>query len=301
MTRADAGTRTAMTDPTSSSTPQPGPEQVEHPGLTGDLQVRPDHGEDSYTGSGRLLGRRALVTGGDSGIGRAVAIAYAREGADVAVVHLPEEQADADETVRLVEQAGRRGVSLPGDLTDEAFARGCVDAAVQALGGLDLLVHNAAYQMVQEGGVAHFSTAQVDRVFRTNVYAFFWLVQSALPHLRPGSSILTTSSVQAYEPSAELMDYAATKAALVNLTKSLAQDLAPKGIRVNTVAPGPIWTPLIPATMPPDMVEDFGSETPLGRAGQPVEVAHACVFLASDAAAYITGERLTVAGGMPMP
>ncbi|MCU1692494.1 MAG: short-chain dehydrogenase/reductase [Frankiales bacterium] len=289
-----------MTDPTTSTTPQPGAEQVEHPGLTTDLQVQPDHGEDSYVGSGRLLGKRALVTGGDSGIGRAVAVAFAREGADVAVVHLPDEQSDADETVRLVTAAGRQGVSLPGDLTDEAFARGVVGAAVQELGGLDLLVSNAAYQMTQ-GGIADFSTAQVDRVFRTNVYAFFWLVQSALPHLQPGSSILVTSSVQAYEPTPALMDYAATKAALVNMTKSLAQELAPRGIRVNTVAPGPIWTPLIPATMPPEQVEDFGSETPLGRAGQPVEVANAFVFLASDAASYITGERLTVAGGMPMP
>ena len=289
-----------MTDPTQSSVPQPGAEQVEHPGLTGDLQVRPDHGEDSYTGTGRLSGRRALITGGDSGIGRAVALAFAREGADVAVVHLPEEQEDGQETVRLVEQAGRKGLALPGDLTDEAFARGCVQQAVDGLGGLDVLVHNAAYQMVQ-GGVADFTTEQIDRVFRTNVYALFWLVQASLPHLQTGSSILITSSVQAYEPDPGLMDYAATKAALVNITKSLAQELAPQGIRVNTVAPGPIWTPLIPATMPPDAVEDFGGQTPLGRAGQPVEVANAFVFLASDAASYITGERLTVAGGMPMP
>ena len=289
--------------PQDPSTPsaQPGPEQQEHPGLVSDLRTPADHGETSYRGSGRLTGRRALVTGGDSGIGRAVALAFAREGADVLISHLPEEQSDADETVRLVRDCGRTGVSVAGDLREEEHCRELVRRTVEELGGLDVLVNNAAYQMSQEGGLADITTAQLDRVLKTNLYAMFWLCQAALPHLQPGSSIINTSSVQAYQPSPELLDYAVTKAGIVNFTRGLAQQLAPKGIRVNTVAPGPIWTPLIPATMPPDMVEDFGGQTPLGRAGQPVEVAAAFVFLASAESSYITGERLGVHGGMPLP
>ena len=279
---------------------QPGPEQQPHPGREADLQTPADHGETTYRGTGRLAGKRALVTGGDSGIGRAVALAFAREGADVVVAHLPEEQRDADETVRLVADAGRTGVSMPGDLRDEAYCQELVRRTVQELGGLDVLVNNAAYQMTQ-GGLADITTEQFDRVLKTNLYAMFWLCKAALPHLQPGSSIINTSSVQAYEPSPGLLDYAVTKAGIVNFTRGLAQELAPKGIRVNTVAPGPIWTPLIPATMPPEQVDDFGAEVPLGRAGQPVEVAHAFVFLASDAASYITGERLGVHGGMALP
>jgi NAD(P)-dependent dehydrogenase (short-subunit alcohol dehydrogenase family) len=279
---------------------QPGPEQVDHPGLESQLDTPADHGEQSYRGSGRLKGRRALITGGDSGIGRAVALAFAREGADVVITHLPEEQSDADETVRLVRDAGRTGISLPGDLRDEGFCQELVQRTVDELGGLDVLVNNAAYQMTQ-GSIADITTEQFDRVMKTNVYALFWLCKAAVPHLQPGSSILNTSSVQAYEPSPELLDYATTKAAIVNFSRGLAQELAPRGIRVNTVAPGPIWTPLIPATMPKEQVEDFGGETPLGRAGQPVEVAHAFVFLASAEASYITGERLGVHGGMPLP
>jgi NAD(P)-dependent dehydrogenase (short-subunit alcohol dehydrogenase family) len=286
-------------DPSQPSA-QPGPEQVDHPGLESQLNTPADHGEQSYRGSGRLQGRRALITGGDSGIGRAVALAFAREGADVVITHLPEEQSDADETVRLVRDAGRTGISAPGDLRDEAFCQELVQRTVEELGGLDVLVNNAAYQMTQ-GGIADITTEQFDRVMKTNVYAMFWLCKAAVPHLQPGSSILNTSSVQAYEPSPELLDYATTKAAIVNFTRGLAQELAPRGIRVNTVAPGPIWTPLIPATMPEEQVEDFGGETPLGRAGQPVEVAHAFVFLASAEASYITGERLGVHGGMPLP
>jgi NAD(P)-dependent dehydrogenase (short-subunit alcohol dehydrogenase family) len=280
---------------------QPGPEQQEHPGSEAALQTPADHGERSYRGAARLPGRRALVTGGDSGIGRAVALAFAREGADVVISHLPEEQADADETVRLVREAGRKGVSVPGDLTDESYCQQLVQRAVDELGGLDLLVNNAAYQMAQPGGLEDISSEQLDRVLQTNLYALFWMCKAVLPHLKPGSVILNTSSVQAYQPSPSLLDYATTKAGIVNFTRGLAQQLAPRGIRVNTVAPGPIWTPLIPATMPADEVEGFGGHTPLGRVGQPVEVAAAFVFLASAESSYVTGERLAVTGGMPLP
>ena len=279
---------------------QPGPEQIDHPGLESQLETPSDHGERSYRGSGRLAGRRALITGGDSGIGRAVALAFAREGADVAIVHLPDEQEDAEQTLRLVREAGRTGLSLPGDIREEAFCNEAVTRTVDELGGLDVLVNNAAYQMMQDS-IADITTEQFDRVLKTNLYAMFWLCKAAIPHLRPGSSIINTSSVQAYQPSPQLLDYATTKAGIVNFSKGLAQELAAKGVRVNTVAPGPIWTPLIPATMPPEKVDDFGSETPLGRAGQPVEVAHAFVFLASAESSYITGERLGVHGGMPLP
>ncbi len=250
--------------------------------------------------SGRLRDQSCIVTGAGAGIGRAVALAFAREGADVAIVHLPDEQTDADETVRLVEEAGRRALSLPGDIRDEEFCTEVVRRTVDELGGLDVLVNNAAYQMSQDD-IADITTEQFDRVLKTNLYAMFWLCKAAIPHMQPGSSIINTSSVQAYEPSPQLLDYATTKAGIVNFSKGLAQMVAAKGIRVNTVAPGPIWTPLIPATMPPEMVEDFGSQTPLGRAGQPVEVAHAFVFLASAEASYITGERLGVHGGTLLP
>ena len=279
---------------------QPGPEQIDHPGLESQLETPSDHGEQSYRGSGRLAGRRALITGGDSGIGRAVALAFAREGADVAIVHLPDEQEDAEQTLRLVREAGRTGLSLPGDIREEAFCNEAVTRTVDELGGLDVLVNNAAYQMMQDS-IADITTEQFDRVLKTNLYAMFWLCKAAIPHLQPGSSIINTSSVQAYQPSPQLLDYATTKAGIVNFSKGLAQELAAKGVRVNTVAPGPIWTPLIPATMPPEKVDDFGSQTPLGRAGQPVEVAHAFVFLASAESSYITGERLGVHGGMPLP
>ena len=287
-------------DPTSQHPTELPAEQIEHPGRTGDMTAGPDHGEQTYRGSGRLTGKRALITGGDSGIGRAVAIAFAREGADVLIVHLAEEQADGQETVRLVEQAGRKGVAVAGDLRDEQFCRSVVQRTVAEFGGLDVLVNNAAYQVMQ-GGIADITAAQLERVFATNVYAVFWLCQAALPHLAPGSSIINTSSVEAYQPKPGLMDYAASKAAIVNVTKSLAQELAEKGVRVNTVAPGPIWTPLIPATMPPDEIEQFSSQTPLGRAGQPGEVAPAYVFLACQESNFITGERIGVTGGMPLP
>jgi NAD(P)-dependent dehydrogenase (short-subunit alcohol dehydrogenase family) len=290
-----------QTTPQDPTTQHPGPRQpdrdIAHPGLTGDMQQQPDHGEDTYVGTGRLEGKRALITGGDSGIGRAVAIAYAREGADVAIVYLPEEEPDAQETVRLVEAAGRRALALPGDIRDEAFCGEVVERTVAELGGLDVLVNNAAYQMAQDGGLADLTTEQLDRTMKTNVYALFWITKAALPHLRPGASVISTTSVQAFEPSPQLIDYASTKAAILNFTKALAQQVAEQGVRVNAVAPGPIWTPLIPATMPGEKVKEFGGDTPLGRAGQPAELAPAYVFLASQESSYITGERIVVTGG----
>lgn len=290
-----------QTTPQDPTTQHPEPEQpaetIDHPGLTGEMPQQPDHGEDSYVGSGRLEGRRALITGGDSGIGRAVALAFAREGADVAIVYLPEEEQDAQETVRLVEDAGRRALTLPGDVRDEAFCAEVVERTVAELGGLDVLVNNAAYQMSQDGGLADLSTEQLDRTLKTNVYALFWITKAALPHLKAGASIINTTSVQAFQPSPQLIDYAATKAAILNFTKALAQQVAEQGIRVNAVAPGPIWTPLIPATMPEEKVEQFGADTPLGRAGQPAELAPAYVFFASQESSYITGDRIGVTGG----
>ncbi|MCC2336127.1 SDR family oxidoreductase [Cellulomonas sp. zg-Y766] len=261
------------------------------------MRQEPDHGEESYRGSGRLEGRRALITGGDSGIGRAVAIAFAREGADVAISYLPEEEEDARVTLDWIEKAGRRGLLLPGDIRDEALARSLPDRVVQELGGLDVLVNNAAYQMAQTGGLADITTEQLDRVLKTNIYAMFWITQAALPHLTSGASIINTSSIQAFDPSPPLLDYASTKAAIYNFSKGLAQQLAEDGIRVNAVCPGPIWTPLIPATMNSEKVESFGSDTPLGRAGQPAELAPAYVFLASQESSYVTGDRILVTGG----
>ena len=294
----------SMSDQTTPQDPQtqhPEPEQpaqtIPHPGLTDDMRQQPDHGEDSYVGSGRLEGRRALITGGDSGIGRAVALAFAREGADVAIVYLPDEEEDAQETVRLAEDAGRRALTLPGDIRDEAFCSEVVERTVAELGGLDVLVNNAAFQMSQENGLLDLTTEQLDRTFKTNLYAMFWITKAALPHLPKGSSIINTTSVQAYEPSPQLIDYATTKAGILNFTKALAQQVAEQGIRVNAVAPGPIWTPLIPATMPAEKVEQFGADTPLGRAGQPAELAPAYVFFASQESSYITGERIGVTGG----
>jgi hypothetical protein len=294
-----------MTEPHSLEDParvtvEPPAQSQEHPGSDAELTPQADHGERSYRGSGRLEGRRALVTGADSGIGRAVALAFAREGADVVLSYLPEEEQDARETARWVEDAGRRAVLAPGDVRDEQHCAGLVQRTVDELGGIDLLVNNAAHQMAQDG-IADISTEQFDRVMKINVYAMFWLCRAAVPHLPPGSSIINTSSIQAYQPSPTLLDYATSKAAIVTFTKALAQELADKGVRVNTVAPGPVWTPLIPATMPEDAVEGFGEDTPLGRVAQPAEVAPAFVFLASNDASYITGERIGVAGGKPFP
>ena len=267
------------------------------PGAQADLHPAPDHGETSWTPRARLTGRRALITGGDSGIGRAVAVLFALEGADVAIGFLPEESNDAAETQRLVEQAGRRCVLLPGDLrTHEANVKLARDAASE-LGGVDILVCNAAYQMATHEDVEDFPPLQIERTFATNVFSTFWLTQELADVLPEGGSVLVTTSIQAYSPSEPLLDYAATKAALNNLVVNLASELGPRGIRVNAVAPGPIWTPLIPATMKESKVSGFGADTPLGRAGHPVEVAAAFVFLASDEASYVSGTVLGVTGG----
>jgi NAD(P)-dependent dehydrogenase (short-subunit alcohol dehydrogenase family) len=293
--------QTKQTDPTEQyEQPDNTDEQQPHPGLTKTMQDQPDHGEETYRGSDRLTGKRAVITGGDSGIGRAVALAFAREGADVLISYLESEEDDAKETARLVEEAGRKAVRCPGDIREEAVCQQVIDTAVKELGGIDILVNNAAYQMAQMGGIADISTEQFDRVMKTNLYAMFWLCKKALPHLEPGSTIINTSSVQAVTPSPELLDYATTKAGIHNFTKALATDLAEKGIRVNAVAPGPIWTPLIPATMPVERAESHGESTPLGRAGQPAEVAPAYVFFASQESSYITAEMLAVTGGQPV-
>lgn len=274
------------------------PQTQDWPGTTAELDPPADHGESTWTGRERLTGRRALITGGDSGIGRAVAVTFAKEGADVAVAHLPQEQADAEQTKALVEAEGRRCVLLPADLrTHEANVQVARDA-VEQLGGVDVLVCNAAYQMTHDE-LADFPADQVVRTFETNVFGPFWLVRELADELAGGSVIVTTS-IQAMEPSSHLLDYAATKAALNNLVVNLAAELGPAGTRVNAVAPGPIWTPLIPATMAADKVEGFGADTPLGRAGHPVEVAAAYVFLASDEASYVSGTVLGVTGGKPI-
>jgi NAD(P)-dependent dehydrogenase (short-subunit alcohol dehydrogenase family) len=291
----------AQQDPREIHPSDHGAEQQSHPGETHEMDQKPDHGEDSYRGSGKLTGKRAIITGGDSGIGRAVALAFAREGADLLLVHLPEEEQDAQETVRLIEGSGRKAISFPGDIRDEQTCQRIAQRALTDLGGVDVLVNNAAYQMSQDDGILGITTDQLDRVFKTNVYGMFWLTKAVVPHMAAGSAIVNSTSIQAYEPSPQLMDYAMTKAAILNFTKSLAEQLAEKGIRVNCVAPGPIWTPLIPATMPAEKVDTFGKDTPLGRPGQPAELAPAYVFLASDDSTYITGERIGVTGGKPLP
>src|SRR4051794_23664566 len=286
-------------DPTEQHRQEMPPEQLDHPGLEAQMQVSPDFGEETYRGSGKLQGRRAVITGGDSGIGRAVAVAFAREGADVVLSFLEEEEQDARETARVVEAAGRRAVAVPGDLQDERYCRTLIERSVEDLGGIDILVNNAAYQMARDG-LADISPEELDRTFRTNILAMFHTCRAALEHMEAGAAIVNTASIQAYQPSPELMAYAATKAAIVNFTANLAQETVERGIRVNAVAPGPVWTPLIPATMPEDKVEDFGAEeSPMGRAAQPAELAPAYVFLASQEASYITGETIRVTGGAP--
>lgn len=288
---------------TSGGEPAFSPQDQEPPGLTGPMSPVPDHGERSYVGHARLDGMAALITGGDSGIGRAVAIAYAREGADVAIAYLPEEQEDAEETRRWIEDAGRRALLLPGDLRDEEHARSLVHRTVEELGRLDVLVNNAAFQWgrAEPKGLEGITSERLRRTLTTNLEVLFWLTQEAAPHLRPGASVINSSSIQSYDPSVPLMDYAATKAAINNLTVNLAGDLGPRGIRVNAVAPGPIWTPLNVATRVPDDYVAFGANTPLGRAGQPAECAGAYVFLASpEEASYVSGTVLGVTGGRPV-
>ncbi|MCW3114871.1 MAG: family oxidoreductase [Segetibacter sp.] len=271
------------------------------PGLAGKMDPVPDHGEKSYKGSGRLMGRKALITGGDSGMGRAAAIAYAREGADVAINYLPAEEADAREVISLIKAAGRKGVAIPGDITDEAFCKRLVEEAVRGLGGLDILVSNAAMQQTKPS-ILDITTEQFDKTMKTNVYAPFWIIKAALPHLQPGSAIIGTTSVQATDPSAELYDYAQTKAATTSYVRSLAKQLAPKGIRVNGVAPGPIWTPLqVSGGSTQENLQKFGGSTPMGRPGQPAELASIYVQLAASDASYSTGQIFGAAGGSGQP
>lgn len=268
------------------------------PGSVSGMRVQPDHGEDSYRGHGRLAGKTAVVTGGDSGIGRAVSIAFAREGADVLIAYLDEHE-DAKDTARLVEQAGQRAVLVAGDLADPAHCRSVIERAVAEFGHLDVLVNNAAYQMTHET-LEEVTDEEWEHTFATNIDAMFRLCRAALPHMGPGGSIINTSSINSDQPTPTLLPYATTKGAIANFTAGLAQMLGERGIRANSVAPGPIWTPLIPSTMPPEQVEKFGKNTPLGRPGQPAEVAPVYVLLASDEASYISGARIEVTGGKPV-
>ena len=283
---------------TAHPTPPQQPQQQSPPGATGEMAPTPDHGEHSYKGSGRLAGRAALITGADSGIGRAVAIAFAREGADVLIAYLDEHE-DAKETARWVEQAGHRAILVAGDVAEEAHCKSLVERAEREFGKLDILVNNAAMQRSYES-IADISAEEWDRTFRTNIYAMFYLCKAAVARMAPGSAIVNTSSINAKDPSPHLLAYATTKGAIANFTAGLAQLVAKQGIRVNAVAPGPIWTPLIPSTMPEEAVKNFGKNTPIGRAGQPAELAPAYVLLASGEASYITGALLPVTGGRPM-
>jgi NAD(P)-dependent dehydrogenase (short-subunit alcohol dehydrogenase family) len=274
---------------------QPPQQQERRPGIESEMKPRPEAEDEQYRGSGKLGDKVTLITGGDSGIGRAVAIAFAKEGADVSVVYLNEHN-DAEETRRLVEEEGRRCILIAGDIGDESFCQQAVEQTVKELGGLDILVNNAAEQHPQDG-IEKISAEQLERTFRTNIFSFFFMTKAALEHLREGSTIINTTSVTAYKGSPKLLDYSSTKGAIVAFTRSLALSLIEKGIRVNGVAPGPIWTPLIPSTFPPEKVADFGSDVPMKRAGQPEEVAPCYVFLASDDSSYMTGQVLHPNGG----
>ena len=271
------------------------------PGLAGRMDPRPDHGEESYVGSGRLSGRKALITGGDSGMGRAAAIAYAREGADVAINYLLDEEPDAREVIKLIEAEGRKAIAIPGDIREETFCLKLVEEAVNGLGGLDILVNNAARQQANES-ILDITSEQFDWTMKTNIYATFWITKAALPHMQAGSTIICTTSEQAYDPSADLHDYAMTKAANMSYVKSLAKQLGPKGIRVNGVAPGPIWTPLqVSGGATQEKLKQFGGDTPLGRPGQPVELASIYVQLAASDASFSTGQVYGAAGGSGQP
>ena len=292
----------AMQDPRTQYPQPPFPKQPqEAPGLASAMTPKPDHGEESYVGFGRLAGRKALVTGADSGIGRAVAIAYAREGADLVLNYLESEESDAQEVVALAKEAGAKVTTRPGDISDEAFCKALVAGAAEDLGGLDILAQIAGKQQSQEA-IADITNEQFDKTFKTNVYSLFWLSKAALPLMQPGSTLINTGSIQSYSPSANLLDYATTKAAIVAFTKALAGQIADQGIRVNCVAPGPFWTPLQPSGgQPSEDIPSFGEEVPLGRPGQPAELASIYVLLASQESSYITGETFGVTGGDPTP
>jgi NAD(P)-dependent dehydrogenase (short-subunit alcohol dehydrogenase family) len=291
-----------ITDPTKKYPKPPFEGQTQPwPGLASKMNPRPDHGETSYRGSGRLTGRKALITGGDSGMGRAAAIAYAREGADVAINYFPTEEPDAQEVIALIEAEGRKAIAIPGDLRDEAFCTRLVEQAVKGLGGLDILVNNAGRQQSRDS-IMDVSSEDFDATMKTNIYAPFWIIKAALPHMKPGSVIIGTTSEQAYDPSPDLYDYAQTKAATMNYIKSLAKQLGPKGIRVNGVAPGPIWTPLqVSGGATQEKLKKFGGKTPLGRPGQPVELAGIYVQLAADDGSYATGQIYGSSGGAGQP
>lgn len=290
--------KATMQNPLDKYPQPPQPEQQQStPGKENEMQPKVDHGENSYKGSGKLQGRKAVITGGDSGIGRAVAIAFAREGADVLIAYLNEEE-DAKETEKWVKEAGRKAVLVAGDIQQEEHCKKIIDTALQELGGIDILVNNAAFQMSHES-LQELSAEEIDRTFRTNVFAMFYLCRFAEPHLKEGSTIINTTSINAYKPSPTLLAYASTKGAIQNFTAGLGQLWAEKGIRVNCVAPGPVWTPLIPSTMPEEKVKNFGKDVPLKRAGQPAELAPAYVLLASEDSSYMTSSTIQVTGGTP--
>jgi NAD(P)-dependent dehydrogenase (short-subunit alcohol dehydrogenase family) len=293
----------AQQDPATQYPQPPYAEQDQrdqHPGLESEMQPRPDYGEETYKGSGKLEGKKAIITGGDSGIGRAVALAFAREGADVLISYLEEEEPDAQETVQVIEDAGRKAVKMPGDVSEESQCQAIVQKAVEEFGQIDVLINNAAHQMTVNG-IADVSTELLDRTFKTNIYAMFWLSKASLPHMQPGGSIINVCSIQAYQPSPTLLPYSSTKGAIISFTKGLAQEVVQYGLRANSVAPGPVWTPIIPASMPGETVSQFGGTSPMGRPAQPAELAPAFVFLASQESSYVNGETLGVTGGMPLP